>query len=221
MHGDGNRSSLVGVGLVVGLAMALFLAPAGSIASPEPAETLPSSTPSSFVFVNATQDFEFQPDAVTVSPGTFVHFVITQASDVEHTFDLSPLANYTIPSGYSSEQLAAFFSAHPPLVNLTLSASPTGAEYFANISAPPVGTYEFVCTIHFAYGMVGMLTVGTSSSSSTSPWLAIEIGVGAGAAVIVIGLVVFWVRRRHIAGPPPGVGPSGPETGPGSPPANP
>jgi plastocyanin len=152
--------------------------------------------------VMATGALSFQPDQLTVSPGASIELIVTQAATFEHTFTLSSVANFTIPSGDSSAQLAAFFNAHPPIVNLSLGSKP-GATFFANFTAPAAGTYEFVCLIHFANGMTGTMVSGSSSSSST-PFPLTSVVIGAVVvAVVVIAAVAVVVSRRRKKGPNP------------------
>jgi plastocyanin len=201
---------------VAGLAVLLLLLPgAASASSGRPA--LPTSQPADFVNISATENLAFAPDAVTVVPGALVHLTVTQLADFNHTFVLSPLANYTLPA--SATNLTQFFDQHVPLVNLSLGPT-TGARYYANFSAPPVGDYEFICTIHFANGMVGEMDVGTSTSpSSNSALLALEVGLGVGIAIVLIAAVAVTVRRRRRAAGPPSSPPAAPPSA--GPPGNP
>jgi plastocyanin len=146
--------------------------------------------------VMATSSLSFVPDKLTVTPGASVHLVVTQEATFEHTFTLSSLANATIPPGDSSAQVAAFFNAHPPIVNLSLGTTP-GTEFFANFTAPAAGTYEFVCLIHFANGMTGDLVSGSSSSSSSPfPLTSVAIAAAVVAVVVVVAVVIVMTRRR-------------------------
>jgi plastocyanin len=154
--------------------------------------------------VMATSSLSFVPDQLSVTPGALVHLVVTQEANFAHTFTLSSVANFTIPSGDSSAQLAAFFNAHPPIVNLSLGSTP-GAEFFANFTAPPAGTYEFVCLIHFSNGMTGDMVSGSGSSSSSPsafPLTSIAIGAAIVAAIVVVAVVIAVTRRRK-KGPAP------------------
>ncbi len=162
--------------------------------------------------VNATSLLSFVPNQLTVYPGALVHLVVIQLANFAHTFVLSPVANVTIPTNDTPTQLYAFFNLHPPLVNLSLPAT-VGARVYANFTAPPVGSYEFVCEIpgHFQGGMYGELVSTTSSSggSSSSP-LLLEIGVGV-IVVIAAALVAAALLRRRARrtnGAPPGSGPN-------------
>jgi plastocyanin len=191
--------------LVLAAAVVVFgLAPGLSTAV---ASADPASGPAEFVNISATSALSFVPDAFTVLPGATVHLVVTQMADFAHTFTLSPAANVTIPSSDSSAQLTAFFQTHPPIVNLSLGSTP-GQEFFANFTAPStLGSYEFVCLIHFPT-MFGTMTVATSSASSpaSSSPSTIEL-VALGVVVLLVVVAAVWVIRRRRTrsreGPPP------------------
>jgi plastocyanin len=158
------------------------------------------------VSVSTTSAFSFVPNQITVMPGARVHLVVTQEANFAHSFVLSSVVNFTIPNGDSPSQLYAFFNAHPPLVNLSIPGT-IGAQVSTNFTAPPVGSYEFVCTIptHFQSGMFGFLdsttNPGGGSSSSGFPVSPLVLGAIGGAAVVVV-VAVLIVRRRSRGTPP-------------------
>lgn len=157
-----------------------------------------------FVNVSATSSLSFAPDSFTVLPGASVHLVVTQLANFNHTFTLSPAANVTIPTSDSPGQVTAFFQAHPPIVNLSLG-SVVGGRFFANFSAPTtLGTYEFICLIHFP-AMFGSMTVASSlpgGSTGTSPSSLEILGIGVGLGIVLIGAVlVLFNRARHRSQP--------------------
>jgi plastocyanin len=194
----GARPALV-VGLVALLLGALLLVP-GPIRAATPDQ--PSVGTVEFVNVSATTSLSFVPGSFTVQPGATVHLIVTQLADFEHTFTLSPAVNVTIPSSDTPSQVSAFFNAHPPLVNLTLGSTP-GQEFFANFTAPTtLGSYEYVCLIHFPT-MIGTMAVSSStgSSSGTSPTTVELVALGVVVAIVVIVGVLVLVRRRSRGGP--------------------
>lgn len=153
-----------------------------------------------FVNISATNSLSFVPDSFTVLPGAAVHLIVTQLADFDHTFTLSPAVNVTIPSSDSFAQLSAFFQAHPPIVNLSLGST-VGQRYFANFTAPTtLGTYEYVCLIHFPT-MTGIMTVANgvpSPATSSSPTTLEIVGIGVAIGLVVIAVVlVAWSRARH------------------------
>ncbi|EQD52883.1 copper-containing oxidoreductase signal peptide protein [mine drainage metagenome] len=165
-----------------------------------------AAPPVEFLNVTTTSQFSFVPGTLTVTPGATVHLRVTQAASFAHTFVLSPVANYTIPTSTNSSALYAFFQAHPPLVNLSVAGTP-GATNSTIFTAPPVGVYEFVCIIpgHFQAGMYGFLhstNQPTTSSSGSSPDYLLYVGIVV-VIVVVLGLAVYAVRRRRTSGSGP------------------
>jgi plastocyanin len=181
------------------------LAPGAVAASAHPA-TAPAglvepSAGSVTVNVTATEGLSFVPDSFTVLPGETVHLIVTQAADFEHTFTLSSVANFTLPSSDTPGEVAAFFDAHAPLVNLSLGST-AGSVHSVTFTAPSTpGTYEFVCLVHFPQ-MTGVMSDSTATATgsgngglSTSEVIAIVAVV----AAVLIAAAVFVVRRRHRA----------------------
>jgi len=153
----------------------------------------PTATAVEFVNISATSSLSFVPDTFTVLPGATVHLTVTQLADFDHTFTLSPSVNVTISS-------VSFFSTHTPIVNLSLGPTP-GEKYTATFVAPStLGTYEYVCEIHFPT-MTGVMTVANappSAGGSSFPTTAEWIGIGAAIGVIVVVAgVVAWNRSRR------------------------
>ena len=165
-----------------------------------------------FLNLSATSTPGFFPNTLTVSPGAPVKLKITQAADFDHTFTLSPVANYTFPLSDQTADLYAFFNAHPPLVNVSLGPT-VGAVYWANFTAPSVGTYEFVCEMpgHFSSGMYGTLvstngdTGGSGGSSFFTPTTELLLAFVI-VILVVAGIVIAWRGQRRppaTPNPPP------------------
>lgn len=189
------RSLVVASLLVLGIASPI--APVLGLASANHSAPSLSSTVD-YVNLSANPSLTWTPNHFSVYPGALVHLVVTQNSSFEHTFDLSSVANYTFPSSDNASDIASFFSAHPPLVNLTLGSGVMGHKYYANFTAPAVGTYEYLCSVHFP-GMTGVMTSAVpappppSPPGGTSPvfyWVA-----GGVVAVIIVAGVVVALRR--------------------------
>lgn len=197
VSGRGARGGTIAIFLLALLAVSAPVAamPIESASSPL------SATPASAVTVDitATSSISFVPSSFSVSPGESVTVVVTQAADFTHTFTLSSVVNYTIPSTDTPAELNQFFADHPPLVNLSLGST-AGAQFTATFTAPTTpGTYEYVCLVHFP-AMTGVMTDSSSSSpsSSGSSLSTTEIvAIGAGVAVVVIAAVVVVLRRGH------------------------
>ncbi len=190
------------------LALAIVLLGLGGAAAHNaagPATGPVTPPPAENVTVQATSGLAFVPNQLTVAPGALVHLVVVQAASFPHTFVLSPVANATIPTSDTPTQLYEYFNAHPPLVNLSLPGTP-GARAYANFTAPPLGSYEFVCEIpsHFQAGMYGEL-VSTTQGPSGSPGFPLTLAIGAGVGVVIVVAVVLAVTmvRRRRTGPPP------------------
>lgn len=192
-----------GGAIVVALAMLAFVAllPAAAAAPVAPA----SVSTATFLNVSATESLSFVPDTLTVEPGEAVHLEVTQLADFNHTFTLSPVANYTFPTSDTTADLDTFFAAHTPLVNLTLGST-MGLHYYRNFTAPSQGSYEYVCleSGHFAAGMHGELDSGLSAASSSGPSTTeLYAGVTAVVIVLVVAVAILVTRRRGRAPPPP------------------
>ena len=192
------------VGPVVLLLLAA-LAPGAVAASVQtataPAGLVEPSAGPVTVNITATEDLSFVPDSFTVLPGATVHLIVTQAADFEHTFTLSSVANFTLPSSDTPGEVAAFFNAHAPLVNLSLGLT-AGTVHSVTFTAPSTpGTYEFVCLVHFPQ-MTGVMSdsAATPTGSGNGGLSTSEvIAIVAVVAAVLIAAAVFVVRRRHRA----------------------
>jgi plastocyanin len=195
-------------GAVLSLAglLVLGLLSGGAVAQPPASASAHPATLVDNVSVSTTSSYAFQPNQISVTPGALVHLVVTQDADFAHSFVLSSVANLTIPNYDGGSQLAAFFNAHPPLVNLSIPGV-VGTQVVKNFTAPPLGTYEFVCIVsgHFLSGMFGFLYSGTSAGgggpSSGFPLSPIVLGAIVGLAVVVV-VGVLLARRRSRRSPP-------------------
>ena len=194
------------VSALAGLVLLSFLV-GGAVAQPLSAASAHPSDAVDNVSVSTTSAYAFQPNQITVTPGALVHLVVTQDARFAHSFVLSSVANFTIPSGDTDSQLAAFFNTHPPLVNLSVPGT-VGTQVTANFTAPALGTYEFVCIVsgHFQSGMFGFIYSGTSppggSSSSGFPLTPVVLGAIVGVGVVVVVVGVLFVRLRSRRSPP-------------------
>lgn len=195
--------------LAVALAVALFAGSSAAVATARAAPATAAAT--TYLNLSATSALSFVPDSLSVTPGAPVVLKITQEANFNHTFTLSSVANFTIPSADTTAQVYTFFQTHPPLVNLSLGAVP-GAAVFANFTAPAAGTYEFVCEIagHFQAGMHGFLVSGSSSGSSSAGLTTTELVAIGVVVVLVIVVVAVAVARRGRKAPPTATAPTPP-----------
>ncbi|MCI4330757.1 MAG: plastocyanin/azurin family copper-binding protein [Thermoplasmata archaeon] len=177
---------------------------------PHPGTSHPAAGGVDQINVNTLSNLGYDPSTITVHPGDQVQLVVTQMANFEHTFVLSPLANFTFDNAATAANLTLFFRAHAPIVNLTVAGT-VGAKAFANFTAPAVGSYEFVCieATHFQAGMHGELisTTSTTSAPGTSTTVYLEYGAVAGVVVIVVVLIAVLRMRRMAPPSPPAASP--------------
>ncbi|MFI5414073.1 MAG: hypothetical protein ACHQ16_00110 [Candidatus Lutacidiplasmatales archaeon] len=193
--------------LVVAAVLAIALIPAlePARAAPRASSGLRTSANGvDFLNVSVSDQLAFTTNIGEVQPGDSVHVVVTQLGTVPHTFTVSPTAGYTFPTTDSASDLQAYFSSHAPIVNVQIGST-TGAKYFANFTAPPVGVYEYVCTQpgHFP-SMSGLLGSGEapgSLSTSNGPGAPVYIISGVIVGLVVLALVLGFVvgKRRGAA----------------------
>jgi plastocyanin len=94
----------------------------------------------------------FQPDQVSVRPGTEVTFVITNDDPINHEFIVGD-------AGVHARHEAGTEPYHPPRPGeVSIAAGTTAQTTFA---FPEVGPVVYACHLpgHFAYGMRGTVTV--------------------------------------------------------------
>ena len=182
---------------------------------------LASTAVSNSLTVTVGTAFSFTLSTDEVTPGANVSVTVVQTDDVGHTFTLSPIAGWAFSDSNSSTDLQKFFTAHPPLVNVSIPAGQgTSSTYFI---APAFGEYEYLCLVagHFQAGMRGFLGSGehgTTAASTTGPGAPVFIIGGTIAGLVVLALVLGFVvgRRRgsHDEMPPERLG--YPEPAPGT-----
>jgi plastocyanin len=194
-------------GLVLALGLALIALTCAPVALATPSQSgVSTAAASETVDISATSQISFVPDSFTVAPGSTVHLVVTQLATFAHTFTLSSVVNQTVPTGDSLSQVAAFFNAHAPLVNLSLGTT-SGAQFTATFTAPTVqGSYEFLCLVHFPSMLGTMMDTNTSASTSgpaALPLLDIAAIVGVVIIVAIVAAVVLAGRRAKAPPPAP------------------
>lgn len=199
------RPRPTGVILVVGLLLLTiggFALTSGAAAASGPSAR--SSASAAVVQVSATSTLSFVPATLSVTPGQSVELIVTQLANFNHTFVLSSVANFSFDPSATPSAIYAYFNAHPPLVNLSLGSVP-GAKYYANFTAPVVGSYEFVCEIptHFQGGMFGEMNSGTPSASSSSSVDGTTELIAVGVVLVVVGVIAVVLVLRRRRSPPP------------------
>jgi plastocyanin len=193
--------------LVVAALLAIGLVPALESGRAPPSTSSGVRTSASgvdFLNVSVSDQLAFTTNIGEVQPGDSVHVIVTQLGTVPHTFTLSPTAGYKFPSTDSAGDLQAYFSSHAPIVNVQVGAT-TGAKYYANFTAPPIGVYEYVCTQpgHFPSmsGLLGSGEAAGSLSTSNGPGAPVYIISGTIVGLVVLALVLGFVvgKRRGSA----------------------
>lgn len=182
-----------------------FLLLGGAFGAGAAAPVTPAAGGAVFLNVSATPSLSFVPTTLSVEPGQSVHLIVTQLATFNHTFTLSSVANFTFPSTDTTSDLDAFFATHAPLVNLSLGPT-MDAKYYANFTAPPQGSYEYVCLQngHFTAGMHGELESGISSGSggAASATLLYLVLPGVVILVVLVAFVLLFLRRNRPRAPP-------------------
>jgi len=185
--------------LLVGL---LVLSGIGLAATP-PARAASASSTS--VTIMATDSLSFVPNSISVTTRS-VELEVENVGTVGHTFTLSARVNQTAPSDTNTSTNASgtFFASNEVLVD---DALPAGQTIFVNVTLPSLGSYEFICRIHFP-DMVGTLTLNAPSpaSSSSTPWYL----YGGIVVVLLVAVVVIAAVARRRRRPP--VAPTAPKT---------
>lgn len=167
------------------------------------------------------------PDISNIAPGSNVTIDITNLGSTPHTFTLSSLVNYTLPSS-GNTNLTSFIASHPPYYSINIPGTPGTDVATAVFTAPTtIGSYQFFCLEpgHFAEGMTGFLGVGVSvGPPAAPPGIGLPVFIIAG---VIVGLVIMAIVLGFVIGrregskhemPPERLG--YPETPAESPPSN-
>lgn len=223
-----NRAARSAVPLSLALALLLVLLAVPSVrgwtvTSPQVVHADGSTS----VLVTVGTAFAFTPSSFQVTPGEHVTLTVENLASLTHTFTLSDVANFSFnPSVNTTADLVSFFAAHPPLVYVAINDTP-GWSQTVNFTAPPLGTYEYVCEItgHFQAGMYGFMGSGVSVGAAPGPSVPFGLYIITG---VIVGLVVIAIVLGFVIGkregdrhemPPERLG--YPEPPGGSPPAGP
>jgi plastocyanin len=110
--------------------------------------------------IDGTAQLKWEPANLTIKPGDSVNFVVKGSPP------------HPVGSG-----------SNPPTSDNRFDASACGLAKMSTVGAsctvkfPKAGTYPFFCSVHFASGMKGVITVGSGGSAT-----ATTAGAGGGAA---------------------------------------
>jgi P-type Cu+ transporter len=130
------------------------------------ASTAALAVPKTTVLINVTDQFRFSPDAVTVTQGDTVAFVITNATDVAHEFvigDADTQAAHEADMIAGTERMGAMEGARPNAVDVPARATVTLVYTFDDAGALIIGCHA---PGYYAAGMRGTITVSPNSASS-------------------------------------------------------
>jgi plastocyanin len=184
--------------VTVGLMFGLFAA--AEAAAAQPLVARPNA--SGGISVGVTNSFTFQPDAFEVQPGQNVSLTISQLGSYAHTFTLFSVDNFSFnPSTNTTNQIIAWLSSHPPLVNVNISDA-AGYSTTVSFTAPKYGIYQYVCLEpgHFSLGMDGFMGSGVSPVVTTpydGPGAPVFIIGGTIVALLVLAIVLGFVVGRR------------------------
>jgi plastocyanin len=161
-----------------------------------PAEAHAAATDS--ITITVSSAFAFDPSSFEVNPGDTVTLTVEQLGDVQHTFTLSSVANFSFTNSNSTADLTSFFAAHPPLAYFQINATP-GEKQTVTFKAPPLGVYEYVCEVpgHFQLGMWGDMGSGVAVGPPPAPTIPVVLYVITGG---IAGLVVLAVILGFVVG---------------------
>ncbi len=120
------------------------------------------------VTINTTDVPAFVPNAIHATAGQNLTITLVNSGTFNHTFTLSPNGTENFPRNWSPAQLSAYFSAHTPLVNISMPAnSMTKVNVSVNASMAG-GDFEFVSLVPYQFqaGLYGYLNVTPPVSST-------------------------------------------------------
>lgn len=153
------------------------------------------------ITVSVGDSFSFSLSANEVQPGDLVTITLVELGATAHTFTLSPVTNFLFNTSDSTTHLLAFFSAHKPLVNLSVNGTIPGERHSQTFVAPAYGQYEYVCTqpAHFPSmsGTLGSGEPGSGTTLATGPgWQVFAIGGGIASLVVITIVLAFAIGQR-------------------------
>jgi uncharacterized cupredoxin-like copper-binding protein len=122
------------------------------------------------VTINTSDSPAFVPNAIHATAGQNLTIILANNGTYNHTFTLSSNGSETFPFNWSPTQLSAYFSVHPPLVNVTMPAHSTESVNLSVNSSMAGGHFEFVSVVPYQFqaGLYGFLNVTPPVSSALS-----------------------------------------------------
>ncbi|MCI4353026.1 MAG: hypothetical protein L3K14_06525 [Thermoplasmata archaeon] len=121
----------------------------------------PTIAPHVNLTINTSDVPAFVPNALHATSGQNLTIKLVNSGTFNHTFTLSRNGSETFPRNWTPAQLSAYFSAHVPLVNVSM---PAQTSRFVNLSLNSTmagGHFEFVSLIPYQFqaGLFGFLNV--------------------------------------------------------------
>lgn len=119
------------------------------------------------VTINTSAAPAFVPNAIHATSGQNLTITLVNNGTFNHTFTMSSNGTERFPQSWSPTQLSAYFSAHTPLVNVTMPAHSTTAVNLSVNSTMAGGHFEFVSLVPYQFqaGLYGFLNVTPPVSS--------------------------------------------------------
>jgi hypothetical protein len=203
-----RRRGLVGALAIIALLLlmpaAIGLEAQGQIGSrPEVVQTAAGATIAMSVGVGG--GLNYAPDAfptsggTLISPGEALTIDITNLGVLAHTFTVSSLVNYTLPTT-SGNLTGTFLVTHPPYFTINISATQGSVTPAVFVAPKVIGSYQFFCTEtgHFAAGMEGFMGVGiTVGPPPPPPSVGLPVFIIAGT---IVGLVILAIVLGFVVG---------------------
>jgi uncharacterized cupredoxin-like copper-binding protein len=119
------------------------------------------------VTINTTSVPAFVPNAIHATAGQNLTITLVNNGTYNHTFTLSSNGTEEFPLNWSPTQLSAYFTAHPPLVNVSMPAHSTEYVNLSVNASMAGGHFEFVSIVPYQFqaGLYGFLNVTPPISS--------------------------------------------------------
>jgi uncharacterized cupredoxin-like copper-binding protein len=113
------------------------------------------------VTINTSAAPAFVPNAIHATAGENLTITLHNNGTYNHTFTLSSNGTETFPLNWSPTELSGYFSAHPPLVNVSMPAHSTETVNLSVNSSMAGGHFEFVSVVPYQFqaGLYGFLNV--------------------------------------------------------------
>ncbi|HLY76666.1 MAG TPA: sulfocyanin-like copper-binding protein [Thermoplasmata archaeon] len=121
----------------------------------------PASPSSKNVSINTTDVPAFVPNGIEATAGQNLTITLVNSGSYNHTFTMSSNGTESFPRNWSPAQLSAYFTANPPLVNVSMPANSTTVVNLTVNSSMAGGHFEFVSLVPYQFqaGLFGFLNV--------------------------------------------------------------